>query len=424
MAETKTDKSVARVETHTKAKIGAAERHNERKNEDYGNVNVVPERIPMNVHFKDPGEKSYMDILREKEESGELSERGLKADAVIFDEVVFDVNTLYFEKNGGYEYAKQFFEEAYRFACTKFGEQNIISAVMHADEINKAATADLGHDVYHYHMHLMAFPVVDKEVLWSKRCKDPALVGTVKEVVHQISHSKKWESKTQEIDDNGEPVYRKNGKPKWRPSYSVLQDEFFDHMIEHGYEGFQRGDRGSTTEHLTTLQYQIEKDTERLADIDKKIKAAEVKYEPAKEIFKTYTDIDSAGKKNVLTGNYSVPKKDYEELTALAKEGISSRGEINKLKNDADFYRDRMYRYSNSLDRLQAQYDRLVEICQPFLDALEHFPDFVHKFLDKVRDLFISKESAERAERERIRAEEEKARLERKAKNKGRDNAR
>ena len=33
-------------------------RHDERKNTDYGNVNVDPERIPQNIHFKDPREES------------------------------------------------------------------------------------------------------------------------------------------------------------------------------------------------------------------------------------------------------------------------------------------------------------------------------------------------------------------------------
>ncbi|MBR5422635.1 MAG: AAA family ATPase [Clostridia bacterium] len=84
--------------------ILAIERHNKRKNNDYGNVNVDPERIPMNVHFKNPRDKSYMDILLAMEESGEISRRGLKADAVLFDEIVFDVNTMYFETNGGYEW--------------------------------------------------------------------------------------------------------------------------------------------------------------------------------------------------------------------------------------------------------------------------------------------------------------------------------
>ena len=54
------------------------------------------------------------------------------------------MNTMYFERNGGYEYAKQFYEEAYHFIEEKFGADNVISAVMHADEINVAATEELG----------------------------------------------------------------------------------------------------------------------------------------------------------------------------------------------------------------------------------------------------------------------------------------
>lgn len=111
-----------------------------------------------------------------------------------FNEIVIDVNTMYFERNGGYEYAKQFYEEAYHFIEEKFGADNVISAVMHADEINVAATEELGKEVYHYHLHAMVLPVVEKEILWSKRCKNPELRGTVKEVVNQISHSKKWKS--------------------------------------------------------------------------------------------------------------------------------------------------------------------------------------------------------------------------------------
>ena len=44
---------------------------------------------------------------------------------------VFDVNTEYFVRNGGYEYAKSFFEEAYRLVTKEIGgEHFILSAVM------------------------------------------------------------------------------------------------------------------------------------------------------------------------------------------------------------------------------------------------------------------------------------------------------
>ncbi len=58
------------------------------------------------------------------------------SDAKVFDEMILDVNTDYFEEHGGYEFAKEFYAEAYRFAQKIYGEENIISAVMHADELN------------------------------------------------------------------------------------------------------------------------------------------------------------------------------------------------------------------------------------------------------------------------------------------------
>ena len=74
-------------------------------------------------------------------------------------------------------------EDAYKAAVQIVGgEQYILSAVMHADEINRAMTEALGREVYHYHLHVVYVPVVEKQILWSKRCKDKALVGTVKEL--------------------------------------------------------------------------------------------------------------------------------------------------------------------------------------------------------------------------------------------------
>lgn len=123
---------------------------------------------------------------------GAISTRGLKADAERFGELIFDVNAAYFYNNGRYDFAKQFYAEAYKSAIEIVGgEQYILLAVMHADERNRAMSEALGEDVYHYHLHVVYIPVVEKEILWSKRCKDEALRGTVKERIMQVSMSKK-----------------------------------------------------------------------------------------------------------------------------------------------------------------------------------------------------------------------------------------
>ena len=187
----KGDFSVARIEKRTRASVGKFERHIERKNESYENMNVDLSRTPMNVHFQGCGELTYNEHLDRLIADGVVSLKGLKADATVFNEMILDVHTDYFERNGGYDFACRFYEEAFHFAEKLYGKDNIISAVMHADELNIAMTEKYGKPIYHYHLHIMARPVVDKEVRWSKRCKDPALVGMVKEVIHQVSHSKK-----------------------------------------------------------------------------------------------------------------------------------------------------------------------------------------------------------------------------------------
>ena len=175
--------------------------------------------------------------------------------------------------------------------CEIYGEENIVSAVMHADEINKAVSEELGKPVYHYHLHIVAIPTVRKEILWSKRCKDEALRGTVKEVINQVSHSKKWKNAVPLLDENGQQVISKYGKPMFRKSYSVLQDKLFEHMTEAGFTGFERGVLGSTAENLSSLDYQIQKDKERLAHIQERIEAEQVRYEPAHEVRKTMAEM-------------------------------------------------------------------------------------------------------------------------------------
>ena len=391
--------SVIRVEKISAEGAQKTERHNERKNESYANLNVDTEQIARNVHFKDMGGLTYNEYFQRLIDEGKISTRGQKAGATIFNELVIDVNTRYFEEHGGYEYAKQFYEEAYRFGCEIYGKENIVSAVMHADEINKAVSEELGKPVYHYHLHIVAIPTVRKEILWSKRCKDEALRGTVKEVINQVSHSKKWKNTVPLLDENGQQVISKYGKPMFRKSYSVLQDRLFAHMTEAGFAGFERGVLGSTAENLSSLDYQIQKDKERLADIQERIEAEQIRYEPAHEVHKTMAEIEGMGQKT-LTGKIAVSKDDYQQLTALAKEGITSRSEIQDLKSSVSYYQRQYFNASSAVERLQERYDRLKEKCQPFLQALEHFPKLVEVFVEKVKELFSIKEAQERKERE------------------------
>ena len=261
------DRTNARNMRLTAAKIGNTQQHNEREKDSYVNQDIVPERTSLNVHFKVPS-AGYQEMFSQMEADGVISTRGIKADAFRYGELVFDVNSAYFYNHGGYDFAKQFYTDAYKSAIKIVGgEQYILSAVMHADERNRAMSEALGEDVYHYHLHVVYIPVVEKEIRWTKRCKDKSLVGKVKETVMQVSMSKKWASQPAVDEATGEPLRTAKGKPVLRKSYSVLQDDFFQQMRSAGYTDLERGERGSSEEHLTVTQFKVKCEQERLAQL-------------------------------------------------------------------------------------------------------------------------------------------------------------
>ena len=336
------------------ADISKTQGHNEREKESYSNQDIVPERTSMNVHFKTPT-AGYTEMFEQMVSDGTISTRGLKADADKFGELVFDVNSAYFYNHGGYDFAKQFYEDAYKAAVKIVGgEQYILSAVMHADERNRAMSDALGQDVYHYHLHVVYVPVVEKEVKWTRRCKDPSLVGTVKERITQVSMSKKWESQPV-LGEDGEPLKTKTGKAVLKQSYSVLQDNFFEHMRATGYTDVERGERGSTEEHLTVTQFKVMKEQERLSELQDarteiQSEIAELQEAHAKEtekldktkerIQKQKLDlkrIDEIEAKPTLIGNkVMVDRDDFDMVITAAKKHITQEKKEPALQKALD----------------------------------------------------------------------------------------
>ena len=413
----KTNYLVARVQTYTRASILKAERHNERKNTNYSNMNVDLAQTQNNVHYK-KCDGTYNERLKEMINTGDVSLRGLKDNARIFDEIIFDINSDYFEQNGGYEFAKEFYEKAFNFAEQEMGAKNIISAVMHADELNTALTEEYGKPIYHYHLHVIAIPVVRKEIKWSKRCKDKSLIGTTKEIISQVSHSKKWKSQ-QATDLQGNPLYDEKGKAILIKSYSLLQDRFFQYMSDSGYRGFIRGEKGSTAEHLSDIEFKAKKESEKLEAITNKVKQQQVKFaentsainetekrrnqvqqelnEIKKDIdnYKGYKgDIDNidVGKSKLFGKKVELDTNDYQNLVKYAKKGIASDVEITKLKEENK--------------KLKHDFNELKEKARDFIRAIAYAPT-------KVADFFKSLFKEEEQEKQRQLELAERQRLER-----------
>ena len=378
------DRTMARNRDLYADDIESAQAHNEREKENYSNQDIVPEETYRNIHFKKPT-ASYIEMFDQLKKDGVISTRGQQADSIQYGELVFDVNSAYFYNHGGYEFAKQFYADAYRAAIEIVGgEQYILSATMHADERNRAMSEALGEDVYHYHLHVVYIPVVEKQILWSKRCKDKSLIGTVKDTIMQVSRSKKWASKPA-LDEDGNPLLSKNGKKILRPSYSVLQDDFFRLMRAAGYTDVERGERGSTEEHLTVTQFKVQQETARLKDLEtqvekkeQQLQQIEQKTKVHKTVAATFSDIDSMGRKT-FTGKLELTPTEGETLKDLAKKGISADASIADLKHklssarkDAKIWKER--------------YETLFSQVKDFLAAIKKAPERVKAFIDRILD--------------------------------------
>ena len=376
------DRTSVRNANLTRTQIGNAQRHNEREKDSYTNPDIVPERAGLNIHFKKPT-GNYAEMFAQMEVDKVISTRGLKADACLYGELIFDVNSAYFDNHGGYDFARQFYTDAYKSAIEIVGgEQFILSAVMHADERNRAMSEALGRDVYHYHLHVVYIPVVEKQVLWSKRCKDKSLVGTVKETITQVSSSKKWKS-LPAVDEQGKPILQKNGKPVLRKSYSVLQDDFFNAMRAAGYTDVERGERGSSEEHLTVTQFKAEREQERLAvlefQVEKKEKALqkiEQKIEVQKGTAATFAEIDNMGRKTLM-GKVEFSQQEAGDLKQLAKKGVAANTTIKDLQRDLKSAR-------RDAQIWKRRYEELKEQAKDFLAAARKAPERVISFISNV----------------------------------------
>jgi uncharacterized coiled-coil DUF342 family protein len=299
-------------------------------------------------------------------------------------------------------------KKAYRLAVKEIGREDyIISAVLHADERNKALSEQLGRDVFHYHLHVVYVPVVQKELYFKKNNKNPELAGKLKEVIPQISQANKWPRRV--------PVER-DGKFYTVNSYSLLQDRYFEHMKAAGFEGFERGEKGSKTEHLEVLEYKIKMDTERAAtaaaladEKEKELAALEKKAEKKAERVQkldeqitvkekakaTLAEVDKMGHSLPLVPGVHFTDDEAKRLKALAKKGVgidkraeeyqkkitALDGEIRDLNGQVKQWQQNYQSVVRDRDTWKANYERLWGEVKDFIKAIRSMPNRLLQFI-------------------------------------------
>lgn len=317
-------------------------RHNERQNLNYGNEDIDKDKKDLNYHLKEPQENSYekeFERLKAKNElKGNLRLTGKKQSNVACEFLITSDNEFY-NKIGDAE-TKRYFEEAYKFACEKCGEKNIISAVVHMDETTP-------------HMHLTYIPVVEGK------------------------------------NRKGQPIEKINCSEFWKGfnSYGELQDKFYEHMKEKGFDlerGEKNADREERRKHLSVQKYKEETLQEQIKSLEaEKVEAKTLLNEINEKINRLHKE-ENRSKKQLAINHHAIQETEkvkvaYEEVEAIQgkigafnKDKVTiSSDEFIKLKDTAKKIYALEYRMKDleaELNRVNNRENRLEKFTQGLKD--------------------------------------------------------
>lgn len=314
--------AIIRNENHKMNAVPLLERHNERLNHHYSNKDIDLSRTSENYHLKKIQAETYQQeferIRTRQELKGNLRLHGEKQSTVLC-EFVITSDKDFFDRLGK-ERTRRFFEDAYDFVTAKVGgEQYILSAVAHMDEATP-------------HMHVAFIPVINGKDRKGNHCK-------------RINCSEFW---------------------KGRDSYSRLQDEYYDFITSRGYD-LERGEKGSTAEHLTVAEYKLKKTEEQLATISEQILEIE--------------NIEEIKTANLPLNTVAIKRDDFETLSAAAKnyvgaknaeaENVQLKAECLSLRNENEKLKSERDNLSGQLYQLEYEYGRFYETVADDIDFAE-----------------------------------------------------
>ena len=194
------------MEKYHKQDVAPIEKENERdENYEASNPQIDSERTRNNYRFTPYFGKTYTEFI-----NGRIKELGLspRKDAVVMNSFVLGSDKTFFDGLAKIE-QYNFFSDCYKFFEERYGEENIIAAVVHNDETTP-------------HMHLNLMPVTKDGRLCSKQLFD-------------------------------------------KPQLQKLHTDFYEAVGKHW--GLQRGKEGSQKKHLSTAEFKAKKIIEQAESI-------------------------------------------------------------------------------------------------------------------------------------------------------------
>ena len=194
------------MEKYHKQDVAPIEKENERdENYEASNPQIDTERTRNNYRFTPHFGKTYTEFINGRIKELRLSPR---KDAVVMNSFVLGSDKTFFDGLAKVE-RYNFFSDCYKFFAERYGEENVIAAVVHTDETTP-------------HMHFNLMPITPDGRLCSKQLFD-------------------------------------------KPQLQQLQTDFYETVGKRW--GLQRGKEGSQKKHLSTAEFKAKKIIEQAETI-------------------------------------------------------------------------------------------------------------------------------------------------------------
>lgn len=126
------------------------QKHNQRENENYSNIDIDKARIPLNYDLVNKNDINYLKKIKTIIEANRRSERAIRKDATVYCECIVSSDGTFFE-NLTEDKQKEFFKSSLEYLKNKIGEEFIISANVHLDETTP-------------HMHVGFVPIIENSL--------------------------------------------------------------------------------------------------------------------------------------------------------------------------------------------------------------------------------------------------------------------
>ena len=318
--------AIIRNEKYTLNQLSVLYRHNERKNTNYSNKDIILENGKNNYSIKycpTTYEKAFRDIKKQYNLQGKI-----KNISNVACEYIITASPDFFE-NLSQDEIKRYFESAYNFVCgfKNLGEQYIISAKVHLDESTP-------------HLHLVYLPVV--HTIDKKSGKD----------IEKLCCTDFWKGKN---------------------SYKYLQDNFYNYIIKSGFD-LERGDTREN-KHIKiedlkkVTNYEMQKYEKEMINLEQ-----ELDIENPEELKREYKRI--IRKFNTLAKQYTRIKTMTDNVIndqmILENENNVITQENERLERENDYlhnFLDKTFEYVSILFNFPK--DRLKRLVKDFVDKMK-----------------------------------------------------